>query len=82
MPFGATSPALTPPISDRDVVMRDALRRESIEVVSHQLQVERQEAARLRGADLLVGFALAGATLAIGLQLYELPVRLPRSRRS
>jgi hypothetical protein len=53
--------------------MQEALRRESVEVVSHQLRVERDEVSRRRAADLMVSLTLAGAALAVGFQLYEAP---------
>jgi hypothetical protein len=51
--------------------MREALRREAVEVTAHQLEVERSQASRHQGADLMVSLALLGATAAVGFQLYD-----------
>lgn len=62
--------------------MREALRRESVEVVVHQLDVERAETSRRQSADVMVSLALMGASIAVGFQLYDRGSRKSKKGRS
>ena len=57
------------PRSERDAVIKEALRRESLEVVGAQLKLERDERRRIQGGDTFVSFAILGTAVALGLTL-------------
>jgi hypothetical protein len=51
---------------DWDAAMRQALQRESVDVLRHQLQVERGERGRLTRNELFVALGLVGFTFGVG----------------
>jgi hypothetical protein len=65
----ATSRARRVPRSERDAVIKEALHRESLEVVGGQLKLERDERKRIQGGDAFVSFAILGTAIALGLTL-------------
>lgn len=52
---------------DEDVVMREALHRESVEVLRGQLEAERAGAARFQRPDVFLSFLLGGIGVGIGI---------------
>lgn len=71
--------------SSWDVAMRDAIQRESVETLRHQVALEREQQAKMQRSDalfalLLFGAAVGGAYTAKKLPSVPLPGRKRRSR--
>jgi len=60
MRYGSAAPAPVE-LLDREEVMRESLRRESVAVLSHQLDVERREQASYARTESAVALFLLGA---------------------
>ena len=65
MRYGSAVSVSEVEILDQEQVMRDALRRESVEVLSHQLDVERREQASYSRAETAVSVLLLGTVLGL-----------------
>lgn len=51
---------------DTDAALRDALSHESVEVLRHQVSVERDATVRMRRGDMVLSFLLAGLGAGVG----------------
>ena len=77
--FGA-APAYPLPSEDRDASMREIARREAVEILAHQLEVERGERARVQVQELLVTVMVLGGAFGASFALtrYVNPGRVVR----
>lgn len=59
-------PAVSIPASEWDVAMRDALARETVEILAHQVGVERKRTVTAERSDLLFSTGLVATVVVIG----------------
>lgn len=66
--------------TDWDLAMRDAMHHESVEVLRHQVQVERQERASMERSDYYFSLVVVGLSLGVGIGVEGLQRRSRRKK--
>ena len=70
------------PQGDWDIAMQETVQREAVDLLRHQLEVERQRRASLQRNDLVVALSIVGLSMGFGLGARVLPVIGVPKRRS